>query len=140
MVKTGPTMMLQIGKKINKISVVNSAGITLLEVLVAISILAVCIVAIFQAFISSFDAQLRAEKYARAFMAVSDSMEYTEESKVPIGLEELNESAARISWQFTQNDIEEYPKLKEIIVDAVWEHGKRSGKFSLTTYYWDSQK
>ena len=133
-------MILRTGKKTSKTSVINSAGITLLEVLVAISILAVCIVAIFQAFISSFDAQIRAEKYARALIVASDSMEYAEEFKVPMGAEELNEDTIQISWQFTQNDIEEYPKLKEIILDTTWKRGKRSGKLSLATYYWDPQK
>jgi hypothetical protein len=73
-------------------------------------------------------------------MVASDAVEYAEESGVPAGLEELTANTAHISWQFTQNDIEDYPKLKEIIIDTVWEQGKRSGKFPLTTYYWDPQK
>ncbi|MEW6025699.1 MAG: type II secretion system protein [Planctomycetota bacterium] len=133
-------MMLQTGKKRNNPPLINRAGITLLEVLVAISIFAVCIVAIFQAFISAFDAQLRAESYSRALMVVSDALEYAEEFKVPQGAEESTEGATRISWEFTQNDIEDYQKLKEIVVDTTWEHGKRNGRFSLTTYFWNPQK
>ena len=115
-------------------------GITLLEVLVAISILAICIVAIFQAFISSFDAQLRAENYSRNMLVAMDALEYANEFSIPLSQEELTEDTRKFTWQFTKNDIEEYPKLKEIIIDSIWEQGKRQGKFSLTTYFWSPQE
>jgi prepilin-type N-terminal cleavage/methylation domain-containing protein len=137
-------MISQIGRKINKSSADNpaslSAGITLLEVLVAISILAICIMAIFNVFISSFDAQLRAENYSRSMLVAMDALEYVDEFPIPLSQEELATDIRRITWQFTQNDIEEYLKLKEVIIDTVWEQGKRQGKFSLTTYCWDPQK
>jgi len=145
-------MISQTGRKISKPFAINSAGplkrpksfgrtgITLLEVLVAISILAICIIAIFNVFISSFDAQLRAENHTKAAMVSTDAMEYADEFPIPSSQEELTEDIRKITWQFTQNDIEGYPKLKEIIMDTIWEQGKRQGKFSLTTYCWDPQK
>lgn len=131
-------MMSQTGKNSRKSSQLK--GITLLEVLIAISILAICIVAIFQAFISSFDAQLRAENYSRSILAAADAMEYVDEFPIPLSREELTSDIRKLTWEFSQNDIEDYPKLKEIIINASWEHGKRQGKLSLTTYYWDPQK
>lgn len=137
-------MMLQTGKKINKASTVNpaslSTGITLLEVLIAISILAICIIAIFDVFISCFDAQLRAENHSKAALVTMDALEYADEFSIPLSLQELNEDIRKFTWEFTQNDIEDYPKLKEVVIDTVWEQGKRQGKFSLTTYYWDQSK
>lgn len=137
-------MISQIGRKIIKSSGHNqvflSAGITLLEVLVSISILAICIVAIFEVFISCFDAQLRSENHSKAAMISLDAMEYADEFPIPLSSEELDEDIRKFTWQFTQNDIENYPKLKEIIVDTVWTQGKRQGRFSLTTYYWNPSK
>jgi prepilin-type N-terminal cleavage/methylation domain-containing protein len=126
------------GKKSRKL--LQLKGITLLEVLVAISILAICIVAIFQAFISSFDAQLRAENYSRSILVAADALEYADEFPIPLSREELTTDIHKFTWEFSQNDIEEYPKLKEIIIDTVWEQGKRQGKLSLTTYFWEPQK
>ncbi|MBI5778580.1 MAG: prepilin-type N-terminal cleavage/methylation domain-containing protein [Planctomycetes bacterium] len=137
-------MISQIGRKITRSSAKNtaslSAGITLLEVLVAISIMAICIIAIFDAFISCFDAQLRSENHAKTAMISMDALEYAEEFPISLSPEELNEDIRKFTWQFTQNDIEEYPKLKEIVIDTTWEQGKRSGRLSLTTYCWNPQK
>lgn len=137
-------MISQIGRKIIKPSGNNpvflSAGITLLEVLVAICILAICIVAIFDVFISSFDAQLRSENHSKAALITMDALEYADEFPIPLSSQELNEDIRKFTWEFSQNDIEEYPKLKEIIINTVWEQGKRQGKFSLTTYCWNPQK
>ena len=137
-------MISQIGRKISKSSAENpsslSAGITLLEVLVAISILAICIIAIFEVFISSFDAQLRAENYSKAALITMDALEYANEFSIPSSSQELDEDIRKFTWEFSQNDIENYPKLKEIIVNIIWVQGKRQGKFSLTTYCWDPQK
>ena len=131
-------MISRTGK--NRSKLLQLKGITLLEVLVAISILAICIIAIFQAFISSFDAQIRAENYSRSMLVAMDALEYADEFPIPLSQEELTEDIRKFTWQFTQNDIEEYPELKEIIIDTVWEQGKRRGKFSLTTYCWGPQK
>jgi len=137
-------MMLQTGKKISNGSADNpaslSAGITLLEVLIAISILAICIIAIFDVFISCFDAQLRAENHSKAALIAMDNLEYADDFSIPLSLQELKEDICTFTWEFTQSDIEDYPKLKEITVDTVWEQGKRQGKLSLTTYYWDPSK
>ena len=137
-------MISQIGRKISKPSAENtallSAGITLLEVLVAISVLAICIIAIFDVFISCFDAQLRSENHTKAAMISMNALEYADEFPIPSSPEELNEEVRKFTWEFSQNDIEEYPKLKEIIIDTVWEQGKRQGKFFLTTNCWDPQK
>lgn len=144
MARMEPKMISQIGRKINKSSADNpaslSAGITLLEVLIAISILAICIVAIFTVFISCFDAQLRAENHSKAALIAMDALEYANEFPIPLSSQELNEDVRKFTWEFSQNDIEEYPKLKEIIIDIIWEQGKRQGKFSLTTYCWNPQK
>ena len=137
-------MIFQTGRKISKHSANNPdellAGITLLEVLVSISILAICIVAIFDVFISCFDAQLRSENYSKAAMISMDAMEYADEFPIPSSPEELDEEVRKFTWEFTRNDIEDYPNLKEIIVDAVWVQGKRQGKFSLATYCWNPSK
>jgi type II secretory pathway pseudopilin PulG len=137
-------MISQTGRKISKSSADDSAslsaGITLLEVLVAISIMAICIIAIFDVFISCFDAQLRSENHSKAVMISMDAMEYADEFPIPSSPEELNEEVRKFTWEFTQNDIEDYPKLKEIVVNTVWEQGKRQGKFSLATYGWDPSK
>lgn len=132
-------MTFQIGSRINKPGADNytasSAGITLLEVLVAISILAVCIIAIFEVFISCFDAQLRAENHIKAAMIAMDALESADEFPIPSSIEELNEDIRVFTWEFIQNEIEDYSNLKEVRVDMGWEQGQRRGKFSLTTYY-----
>ncbi|MDI6732584.1 MAG: hypothetical protein QME51_02305 [Planctomycetota bacterium] len=114
-------------------------GLTLLEVILAVSILAICIVAIFQAFISCFDAQLRAENYVCIALLVSDQLEYAEEFEIPTNSGEVSEDIRHFSWQIEQNDIEDYPKLKEVILNSVWEQGRRKGGFSLTTHLWNPQ-
>ena len=135
-------MILQTGKKQSKIRGVrytHNLGLTLLETLVAVSIFAICVVAIFQVFISCFEARLKAENHAKAIGVSLDAMEYAEEFGIPLSdSEELAEDICRFTWKFTQNDvdIEHYPKLKEIILDTTWEQGTHKGQFSLTTYYW----
>jgi len=137
-------MILQTGKNSSKISGVrriNNRGLTLLETLVAVSIFAICVVAIFGVFISCFEARLKAENLAKAIGVSLDAMEYAEEFGIPLSdSEELAEDICRFTWKFTENDvdIEHYPKLKEIILDSIWEQGKHNGRFSLTTYHWET--
>ena len=133
-------MILQTGKNRSKILGVrctNNLGLTLLETLVAVSILAICVVAIFQVFISCFEARLKAENHGLAIGVSLDTIEYAEEFGIPLSdSEELTEDICHFTWKFTQNDIENYPKIKEIILDTTWEQGKHKGQFSLTTYHW----
>jgi prepilin-type N-terminal cleavage/methylation domain-containing protein len=143
MVGMGLMMILRTGKNSSKILNVrrfNNFGLTLLEVLVATSILAICIVAIFQVFISCFEARLKAEKLGETIGIASDIMENAEEFGIPLSDSgELTDDICRFSWKFTETDIENYPKLKEMKLDTIWEQGeqgKHKGQFSLTTYHW----
>ncbi|MFH1230103.1 MAG: prepilin-type N-terminal cleavage/methylation domain-containing protein [Planctomycetota bacterium] len=139
-------MILQTGKNCSKILSVtrrvrrtNNPGLTLLETLVAVSIFAICVVAIFQVFVSCFEARLRAENLGKTIGIASDAMESAEDFGIPLSDSgELEEDICHFTWEFSENDVdtEHYPKLKEIILDTTWEQGKHKGRFSLTTYYW----
>lgn len=111
-----------------------SAGIILLEVLVSISILAICIIAIFEVFISCFDAQLRSENYTKATVIAMDLLEYGEEFPDAESEGELDEDGRIFKWECVRNDIEGYPSLREIVMNMRWKQGKRQGGFSLTRY------
>jgi hypothetical protein len=118
---------------------------TLLEVLLSAVILAVCIVAIFGAFISCFEARLRAENYAKALLISLDKLEpiISSETFTPSSdSEEIIEDIRRFKCQFSQSfEIsEDYPELKAISLQTTWEQGRREGRLSFSTYYWETPK
>jgi hypothetical protein len=110
------------------------------EILVAVSILALAIMTIFQVFIVAYDSRLRAEDYTKAVVVAIDAMEMSAEMGVPLDESgSLSEERREFTWEFheTDVDIEDYPKLKEISLDSRWQEGRRNGRYILTTYFWN---
>ena len=125
---------------LGKIKMIIKRGFTLVEVLVAVSLLALGIMAIFEVFIVSWDSRIRAENYARVVVVAVDEFEKAEEIGLPMDDSgNLSEGNRSFNWTFQQSDvdIEYYPKLKEIDMNMQWQEGKRSGTYNLATFFWD---
>jgi len=119
------------------------AGFTLVEILVAVSILAIAIITIFQVFIVNWDARLRSEDYTRAVIIAIEEMEKAiEQTRMGEMMEtdgSLAEEKRQFDWRFTDSDVdvEDYPKLKEINMETEWKEGKRSGRYVLSTFFFN---
>ncbi|MBI4835437.1 MAG: prepilin-type N-terminal cleavage/methylation domain-containing protein [Planctomycetes bacterium] len=116
-------------------------GFTLIEVLVALIIVSVGVVSIYSSFISISDTLARMDSHNRSILLalekmweVQEALMQPDEFKIDTFSGELKENNRYFKWEFTENDVEDYKSLKEITIKLDWEHGRRKGNVTATTY------
>lgn len=120
----------------------SDIGFTLIEVLVALTIVSISVVSVYAAFTGISDTLARVDNYNRSVLIgmeklweVEEALLQSEDANAVNFSGELKESDTRLlKWEFTQNDLQDYPNLKEINLTLQWQQGKRSGNFNVTTY------
>lgn len=116
-------------------------GFTLVEVMVAASVLAFGIVLIFEAFFSS----LKVFDYCSRTLAIAPWMdqklwEASEEvrqsgvSAMPDASGSVVEGGARFIWQLSHSILDEIAGLYKVALDVSWPHGGRVMKLSRSAY------
>lgn len=120
----------------------DGTGFTLIEVLIALTIVSISVVSIYAAFMGISDTLARVDNYNRSVLLgmeklweLEEALLQSDEARVSDFSGELKESDTRFfKWEFTGTDLESYPNLKEISLNLQWQQGRRSGNFSVVTY------
>lgn len=119
-----------------------SLGFTLIEVLVALTIVSISVVSVYAAFAGISDTLARVDNYNRSVLIgmeklweAEEALLQTDDVNVTNFSGELKESDTRfLKWEFIGTDLTDYPNLKEINLTLQWQQGKRSGTFNVGTY------
>lgn len=117
---------------------------TLVEVLIALAILGIGLVALLQLHVLSLRSADRAARQEDALRLATTKLAETLAKPVPeaaSGVAEDDDPAAGMSWRVTTRAVEsaelggvEVPSLFRVVVDVSWADGPRERKVSLATY------
>ncbi len=126
---------------IRKLSSTNK-GFTLIEVMVALTIVSVGLVSIYSSFINISDTLARMDNYNRSVLIalekmweVEEALMQSDEFKIDTFSGELKDNNRYFKWEFTENAVENYKNLREITINLDWKQGKRKGNMKAGTYF-----
>ncbi len=118
----------------------KAKGFTLIEVLVAIAIVAIGLAAVFCSFISSYQILKQTENYNQAILISLEQL-WQMEDKALRGEDisglyhgEHTDGLKKFEWEFSDDAIEPYEDLKELKLNIKWTEGKRKGQINWASY------
>jgi len=119
--------MLRIGKKIR--------GFTLVEVMVSVTILAVCLALILNSFVRSIKAIELSDDFFKSTLLFENKLYEIHNTKVDEGLQGgvFSDFGNRFSWKLDVSELEELP-VKEAELEISWKHGSKEKAVSALTY------
>ena len=117
-------------------------GFTLIEVMVALVVISVALVAVITAYLQLLNALRNTENYNQAVLISSEQMGLLEDEIRRRGGEvnlsqysgEETRGTRSFKWEFTGTTPEDYPDLQEIQMTINWSDGKRQGQMIWTSY------
>jgi len=121
--------MLRIGKT------TRIAGFTLVEVMVSITILAVCLVLILSSFVRSIKAIELSDDFFKSTLLFEDKLYEIHNAELYEGFQDgvFSDFGNRFSWRLHVIELEELP-IKETELEISWKQGSKEKGMSLITY------
>jgi prepilin-type N-terminal cleavage/methylation domain-containing protein len=124
----------------NHIQKSSNQGFTFVEIMVAVAVVAIGLVAVLGSFITSYQIFQQTENYNQAVLISLDQFWQLEDalaqgdnsSSLPSG--ELTDGLKKFQWAFEETPIQDYNDLKEIKLKISWLDGKRTGQINWATY------
>ncbi len=129
MAQKAATTMLRTGKKI------RVAGFTLVEVMVSVTILAVCLTLILNSYVRSVKAIELSDDFFKSALLFENKLYEMHNSKVDEGFQDgvFSDFGKRFSWKLDVVELEDFP-IKETELEILWDQGSKEKSVSAVTY------